>query len=80
MHIEHSKLRNEFISFWFETRVEGVLRYETFLDFTRHEWHTCLPDEDAILLRGTWPPGTPDAKVIAFVSPFVESAIQSGRI
>ena len=80
MRIEHSKLMNEFISFWFETRVEGVLKYETILDFMRSEWYTCRPNEDSILLRGTWKPGTPDDQVVDYVSPLVESAIESGRL
>jgi hypothetical protein len=40
MTIEHGQLCNEFISFWFETLVNGELRYETHIDFVRHEWHT----------------------------------------
>jgi hypothetical protein len=71
---------NEFISFWFETRVEGELKYETILDVLKCEWCTCKPNENSILLRGTWKPGIPDNKIVDFVSPFVESAIRDGLI
>ncbi len=40
MKIEHSVLMNEFISFWFETRIDGVLKYETSLDYLEMEWET----------------------------------------
>ena len=40
MKIEHSDLLNEFISFWFETRINGKLCYETFLDYNEMTWKT----------------------------------------
>jgi hypothetical protein len=45
MRVEHTPLLNEFISFWFETHVDGDLRYETFVDFFQHEWYTCAAGE-----------------------------------
>ena len=53
MKIEHSPLKNEFISFWIETHVDGVLRYETIIDFMRCAWCTthALHDQP-ILLQG----------------------------
>jgi len=40
MKIEHSDLLHEFISFWFETRIDGKLTYETFLDYNGMVWET----------------------------------------
>jgi hypothetical protein len=80
MNIEHSMLMNEFISFWFETRVEGALRYETYLNFHCYEWYTCKPGEDSVLLRGKWDAKLSDDRIIDYVAPFVTSAIESGRI
>ena len=40
MKIEHSDLLNEFISFWFETKVDSKLCYETFLDYIEMTWET----------------------------------------
>ena len=78
--IEHSKMLNEFISFWFETRVDGVLKYETFLDLLSCEWRTYRPNENALLLSGTWKKDTPDDQIVASISPSVESAIRAAKI
>ena len=38
MRAEHSSLRSEFISFWFETRIDGVHRYDTLIDMLHRRW------------------------------------------
>lgn len=40
MKIEHSDLLHEFITFWFETRVDGKLSYETLLNYNDMRWET----------------------------------------
>ena len=40
MRIEHSPLFNEFLSYWFETSVDGEKLYETVLDYTLLKWWT----------------------------------------
>jgi hypothetical protein len=80
MRIEHSEMLNEFFSFWFETRVDGVLKYETFLDLLSCEWRTYRPNENALLLTGTWKKSTPDDQIVGSISPAVESAIRTGAI
>lgn len=80
MRIEHSEMLNEFISFWFETRVDGVLKCETFLDLLSYEWRTYRPNENALLLSGTWKKDTPDDQIVSSISPSVESAIRAGTI
>jgi len=40
MKIEHSELFNEFISFWFETKVDGQLCYETYINYLDQTWET----------------------------------------
>ena len=53
MKIEHSDLLCEFISFWFETRVNGVLCYETFLDYNDMTWETRhIETPEISVLRG----------------------------
>ena len=39
---EHSALHNDFLSFYFETSVEGEKLYETILDYTQMKWETRL--------------------------------------
>lgn len=81
MRVEHTPLLNEFISFWFETHVDGELRYETFLDFYRYEWHTCTAgDGGAIVLRGELDSSMSDDAMVVDIKPKVEAAIREGRI
>ncbi|VAW71642.1 hypothetical protein MNBD_GAMMA10-540 [hydrothermal vent metagenome] len=40
MKIEHSDLLHEFITFWFETRIDSKLTYETFLNYSEMTWET----------------------------------------
>jgi hypothetical protein len=81
LQIRHSPLRIEFISFWFETSVDGELRYETFVDYLRSEWYTCPAGMDGqILLRGRFPSSLPDDAVPDYIKPAIEAAITEGRI
>jgi hypothetical protein len=81
MQVEHTPLLNEFISFWFETHVDGSLRYETFIDFSRCEWYTCTAGEaGAIVLRGELDSSMSEDAVVADIKPKVEAAIRGGRI
>jgi hypothetical protein len=80
MRVEHSALLNGFISFWFETKVDGILNYETVLDFSSRHWYVRSPDQNAILLEGQWQEGLADDQVVTHVAPLVESAIKSGRL
>jgi hypothetical protein len=77
----HSPLLNEFISFWFETFVDGELRYETFVDYLRNEWFTCPAGVDGkILLRGRFVSSLADDEVPDHIKPEIEFAIRSGHI
>ena len=40
MKIEHSELFSEFISFWFETKVDGQLCYKTHISYLDQTWET----------------------------------------
>ena len=81
MKIEHSPLMNEFISFWFETRVDDELRYETMLDFMRCKWFTTTKfDDDNFVLEGKLNSRLSEDDMIEEVKPLIESAIQSGQI
>jgi hypothetical protein len=81
MRIGHTPLFNEFISFWFETHVDGELRYETFVDFARYEWYTCPAGEDGvILLRGELDRSLTEAAMVESIKPRVEVAIRERRI
>lgn len=81
MQIEHTPLLNEFISFWFETHVDGEPRYKTFVDFLRYEWYSCLAGEGGtILLRGNLDRSLPEADMIDGIKPKVEAAIRDQRI
>jgi hypothetical protein len=72
---------NEFISFWFETFVDGELRYETFVDYLHQEWYTCQAGVDGkILLCGELETTIDDDAVIDAIKPEVEAAIASGLI
>ena len=50
--VEHTDLFNEFTAFWFETKVGGVLHYETSLHFLVGEWETCRAGGDVVVLKG----------------------------
>jgi hypothetical protein len=81
MRVEHTALLNEFISFWFETHVDGVLRYETFIDFQRCEWYTCTAGEaGAIVLRGELDSSMSEYEMVLDIKPKVEAAIRDVRI
>jgi hypothetical protein len=72
---------NEFISFWFETFVDGDLRYETFVDYLRSEWYTCPAGVDEkVVLQGQFSDSLPDDAAPDSIKPTVEAAIQDGRI
>ena len=81
MKIEHSPLKNEFISFWIETHVDGVLRYETMIDFMRCAWCTthALHDQP-ILLQGDLDTSLSEDEMVEAIKPVLESAIQSGEL
>jgi hypothetical protein len=81
MQIEHSQLLNDFLSFWFETRIDGVLRFETILNcFPAEEWYTCPAGEGTVLLRGDIDSALPDAEALRMIKLEVEQAITTGRI
>lgn len=81
MRVEHTPLLNEFISFWFETHVDGEPRYATFIDFYRCEWHTCNTGEGgAIVLRGELDSSMSEDAMVVDIQPKVEAAIRNGRI
>jgi hypothetical protein len=80
MRVEHSELRNEFITFWIETRVDGVYRYDTFIDFLRCEWYSCPAVEGPILIRGQYDSVMAEAAIIEFVKLQVDHALAAGRI
>jgi hypothetical protein len=79
--IEHSPLMNDFISFWFETFVDGILQFETFMDCLNCEWYTCQTGHiQEVLLRGRFSASLPDNVVPDSIKPEVEAAIRDGRI
>jgi hypothetical protein len=81
MQIEHSQLLNEFISWWFETRIDGELRYETILNFfPAGDWYTCPAGEETILLRGKLDLMRSDDEMVSDARLQVEAAIIAGRI
>lgn len=81
MKIEHSTLMNQFLSFWIETRVDGNLRYETFLDFFRSEWYTVTTcDEQNIVLTGELNSALSEEDMFEEIKPIIDSAIESGAI
>lgn len=81
MEIEHSPLMNEFISFWFETKVNGQLKYETLLDFLGDEWQVTDSTYDSpILLRGPLDPRHTELQMYEDAKAKVEQAIVNGII
>jgi hypothetical protein len=79
--IDHSPLYNEFISFWFETFVDGNLRFETGVGFLKSEWHTSLPETaEEVLLKGQFDRALQDDAAVDSVKLAVEAAIRDGRL
>jgi hypothetical protein len=76
MHVEHSPLLNEFISFWFETRVDDVHRF----DWLGREWYTCAAVEGPILIRGNYDPSLSDDATVEFVKAQLDEALAAGRL
>ena len=75
MIVEHSPLLNEFVSFWIETRVDGVHRYDTFISFLSHEWHLCQSGGGTTLAQGTFAPNLSEDEIITFVTAQVDDAL-----
>ena len=71
---------NEFISFWFETTVDGVVRYETHLDFMREEWstwdHESLGAERQSLVSGALDSRLSEDAMVEAIKPIVTKAIR----
>ena len=80
MRIEHSPLLNEFISFWIETRVDGVHRFDTLIDWLGGQWYTCPAVDGPILIRGTYDPALSDDETVEFVKAQVDEALATGRL
>lgn len=80
MTIEHSPLMNAFISIWFETSVDSMLRFETMLDFFRGEWHTSNVIDDNIVLSGRLNSAVSEEEMVEEIKPLLEAAIRSGKI
>jgi hypothetical protein len=79
--VKHSTLKNERISYFFETFVNSELRYETFVDFHRNEWYTYPAGPDStVLLHGQFAACTSDGSVLERIKLDVMCAIESGRI
>jgi len=80
MKIEHSPLLNDFLTFWFETRVDDIQRYETMLDFMRHQWYTTKRPDHDIVLSGELSSEVSEDQMIEEIKPILESAIRDGSI
>ena len=53
MIIKHSELMNDFISFWFDSRVDDQHQYRTFLDYMSKTWRTVdLINNEVTILEG----------------------------
>ena len=53
MKIEHSPVLNDFLTFYFETSVDGEKLYETVLDYTQMRWETrSISNSEEIMLSG----------------------------
>ena len=53
MKIEHSPLYNDFLSFFFETTVDGKKLYVTLLDYHSLTWTTEEISSETMILSGT---------------------------
>lgn len=56
MKIEHSELFNEFISFWFETKVDDQLCYETYISYLDQTWETMELASAQVIFHGKLEP------------------------
>jgi len=56
MQIKHSDLFNDFISFWFDTSVDGAVKYRTWLDFLNLVWSTELITKEEEIFSGKMHP------------------------
>ena len=77
MRVEHSETLSDFPSLWFETRVDGVHRFDTLFDVNNLEWYTCSAGDGPILIRGNYPSNDTAED---FVKRQVEEALAAGRI
>lgn len=79
MKIEHSELMNEFISFWFETKVENEIEFETHIDFMRLEWTTWKTNRvgeiHQSLVSGTLDSSLSEDEMVERIKPIVTAAI-----
>ena len=71
---------NEFISFWIETRVDGVHCFNTFIDFPSRAWYLCPGVEGPTLIRGSYDPALSDEAIEEFVKRQVDEALAAGHI
>ena len=81
MTVKHSILKNESVSFFFETFVNSELRYETFVDFDRNEWCTYPAGVDStVLLRGQCALPAAGNAILDGIKLNLKAAIESGHI
>jgi hypothetical protein len=80
MTIDHSPLHNQFVSFWFETSVDGKVQFETMLNFLWCEWHTSRVMDDEVVLTGQLNRLLAEDEMIEEIKPILETAIVSGTI
>jgi hypothetical protein len=74
-------LKNESVSFFFETFVNSELRYETFVDFHRNEWCTYPAGVDStVLMRGQFASPVAGNLVLDGIKRNIKAAIESGHI
>ncbi len=65
MKIEHSKEKNDFLSFYFETYVDGVLMYETVIYYdAKTAWVTNQQTQEAHVFSAI---GDSDEAVLKFI-------------
>jgi hypothetical protein len=62
MKIEHSPLHNDFLSFFFETTVDGQKLYSTLLDYTSMTWRTEEISTEKVVLSGAISPSREQAE------------------
>lgn len=80
MKVQHSRLLNEFVSFWFETSIDGEVKFDTHLDILSATWHVCEHNRHQILISGSWPKGLRDHQIVRRVSADIDAAIATGAI
>ena len=80
MTITHSSLFNDFLSFWFDTFVDGEHRFETVIDFHKREWYFCQVGVQPCLFHGRLegPSETIEEEKASVenVKPIIEAAIR----